>query len=359
MTPPPPEWCPPASGVIRGCWQLSRGHGPGWTREAAFAALDTALDAALDDAASSAGRLVLDCADIYTAVERLIGDWMAARQAAANDVVVHTKFVPDLAVLADIDRSYTRRIVLRSRERLGVDALELVQFAWWDYSIPGWINAAEWLAELQQEGVIRHIGVTNFDRHTLRTLLDEGIPVVSNQVQFSLLDRRPLRGLTDLCRERGVTLLCYGTLAGGLLSEGARAPGDARAPGARDPADSRSLAKYRLIVDEAGGPIVLERGRAVLADIADRQSASMAETAVAYVLSQPSVGAAIVGLSRRGLTVDGRKVRLRQPDIERLEAAVPDAVAGAVFEVERDRTGPHGRIMKYDLNRASDGANHA
>ena len=276
-------WHPPASGVIRGCWQLSHGHGPGWDRATAFAALDAA--------ASTPGPLILDCADIYTGVEQLIGDWMAARCATAQDVVVHTKFVPDLAALPGIDRSYTRRIVRRARERLGVEALELVQFHWWDFSVPGWAKTAEWLAELREEGVIRNIGVTNFDCEALGTLLDAGVPIVSNQVQFSLLDRRPHKGLTDLCRERGVALLCYGTLAGGLLTEGA--------------GDSRSLTKYRLIVDEVGGSEVLERGRAVLADIAGRQGASMAEAAVAYVLAQPAVGAAIVGLSRRALTVDG------------------------------------------------------
>ncbi len=324
-----PRWHPPVSGVIRGCWQLSRGHGPGWDRATAFAALDRA--------AGAPGPLVLDCADIYTGVERLVGDWLAARDATARDVVVHTKFVPDLAVLPGIDRGYTRRIVLRSWERLGVEALELVQFHWWDFSISGWVRTAEWLAELREEGVIRNIGVTNFDRQALGTLLDAGIPVVSNQVQFSLLDRRPRMGLTDLCRERGVTLLCYGTLAGGLLTEGA--------------GDSRSMTKYRLIVDEVGGSGVLERCRAVLSDIAGRQGASTAEAAVAYVLAQPAVGAAIVGLSRRALGVDGQRVRLGRSDIERLEAAVPNTVPGAVYEVERDRRRPHARIMRYDLNR--------
>ena len=164
-------WDPPASGVIRGCWQLSRGHGPGWDRATAFASLDAA--------ASTPGPLVLDCADIYTGVEQLIGDWMAARCATAQDVVVHTKFVPDLAALPGIDRSYTRRIVRRARERLGVEALELVQFHWWDFSVPGWAKTAEWLAELREEGVIRNIGVTNFDCEALGTLLDAGVPIVS------------------------------------------------------------------------------------------------------------------------------------------------------------------------------------
>lgn len=77
----------------------------------------------------------------------------------------------------------------------------------------------------------------------------------------------------------------------------------------------------------------------------------MAESAAAYVLGQPAVAAVIVGLSRRGRRLDPSRVCLGRGDIERLERAVPDTVGGGVYEVERDREGPHGRIMRYDLNR--------
>lgn len=330
MNDPRPPWQPPASGLIRGCWQLSRDHGPGWSRDLAFAALDAA--------AARPGPLYLDCADIYTGVEALLGEWMASRGVTGEQVVVHTKFVPDLGVLPRIDRSYVRAIVERSRDRLGVAALDLVQYYWWDRAVPGWIRTAEWLAELREEGVIRHIGVTNLDRDALRTLLGAGIPVATNQVQLSLLDRRPLAELDGFCVERGVALLCYGTLAGGLLCASAGQ-------------ESRSLTKYRLIVNEVGGHVVLERVRAALDDIAAREDVDMADVAAAYALGRPAVAAVIVGLSRRGLTADPRAVRLGRRDIERLEAAVPTTVPGAVYEAERDRAGPHGRVMRYDLNR--------
>lgn len=318
---------------------MARGHSQGWDRGTAFAALDRA--------AERPGPLVLDCADIYTGVERLLGDWMAARPASAGKTAVHTKFVPDLEALPALDRAYVRRVVLRSRERLRVETLDLVQFHWWDFGVPGWVRAAEWLAELRDEGVVRHVGVTNFGSRALCTLLDAGIPVVANQVQFSLLDRRPLKRLARVCRERGVSLLCYGTLAGGLLGD---------EPGASAPADNRSLRKYRLIVDEVGGPLALERARAELAAVAARAGVSMAEAAAAYVLAQPAVGAVIVGLSRRGPDLDVAGVRLRAAEGARLEAAIPETVAGGVYEAERDRTGPHGRIMRYDLNRGVQGA---
>lgn len=337
-----PGWRPPPAGVIHGCWQLARGHGTGWDRAAAFSALDRAAD--------TPGPLFLDCADIYTGVERLVGDWMAARPATAGRVAVHTKCVPDLETLPLLDRTQVRRIVQRSRERLRVDTLDLVQFHWWDLSVPGWVRAAEWLAELGEEGVLRHVGVTNLGSRALCTLLDAGVPVVANQVQMSLLDRRPLGRLARVCRERGVALLCYGTLAGGLLAADARGSG-APARGAPTPAENRSLRKYRLIVDEVGGGHALERARAALAAIAERTGASMAEAAAAYVLCQPAVAAVIVGLSRRGARLDPCRVRLCRADIGLLERAVPDTVAGGVYEVERDRAGPHGRIMQYNLNR--------
>ena len=356
-------WRPPASGVIRGCWQLSRGHGPGWSRDLAFAALDSS--------AAMPGQLHLDCADIYTGVEELLGDWLASRRKATGEVVVHTKCVPDLAELPHLGRDRVRRIVLRSRDRLRREVIDLVQLHWWDLDVPGWVRAAEWLAELREEGVARHVGVTNFDADALGTLLDEGIPVVTNQVQLSLLDRRPLGGLTDLCAERGVALLCYGTLAGGLLADGSFAvgalgsPPSGAAPGSTPSctaptdgmpesalgADSRSLTKYRLILDEVGGPGALHRARAALARIADREGASMADAAAAYALAQPSVGAVIIGLSRRRLGAHPRTVRLGPEDLAALTAAVPATVPGAVYEAERNRTGPHGRIMRYDLNR--------
>ncbi len=345
-----PAWMPPSSGLIHGCWQLARGHGEGWDRRTAFAALDRA--------AEGPGPLVLDCADIYTGVERLLGDWMAARPAHARRTVVHTKLVPDLEVLSLLDRAHVRRIAERSRERLRVGTLDLVQLHWWDLGVPGWVRAAEWLAELQDEGVVRHVGVTNFGSRALCAVLDAGIPVVANQVQLSLLDRRPLKRLARVCRERGVSLLCYGTLAGGLLGDGpgCRGPHARDGSGAPEPADNRSLRKYRLIVDEVGGQRALARARAELSAVAARAGVSMAEAAAAYVLGQPAVGAVIVGLSRRGPELDVAGVRLGPADFARLEAAVPNTVAGGVYEVERDRTGPHGRIMKYDLNRGVRGA---
>jgi aryl-alcohol dehydrogenase-like predicted oxidoreductase len=96
---------------------------------------------------------------------------------------------------------------------LGVDAIDLFQFHTWNYADPRWLDCLFWLQELQGDGQIRHLGLTNVDTAHLRMVVRSGIPVVTNQVCFSLLDRRPLARMTAACEELGVKLLAYGTVA--------------------------------------------------------------------------------------------------------------------------------------------------
>src|SRR5262249_28924192 len=138
------------SRVIRGGWQLAGGHG----------AVDR--DQAVADLAAAAetGFITFDCADIYTGVEELIGRFRAAyaRQygsEAANRIKVHTKCVPDLELLPKIGKRDVRAIVDESLRRLRQDRLNLVQFHWWDYGIPGCVEAALWLHQLRRRGKIR------------------------------------------------------------------------------------------------------------------------------------------------------------------------------------------------------------
>ena len=165
-----------------------------------------------------------------------------------------------------------------------------MQFHWWDYDIPGAVDALGWLADQRAAGRIRHLGVTNFDTPSMTALLDAGLPIVSHQVQYSLLDQRPSRRMQALCAARGVALLCYGTVAGGFLSERYL-----DTPPPREPLENRSLVKYRLVIDEAGGWPQLQRLLAVLAELARRRGCGVGAVAVAWVLQRPQVAAAIVG----------------------------------------------------------------
>ena len=337
----------PVPRVVTGAWQLSAGHQAPRSRSDVFEALSRAVDA---------GITAFDCGDIYTGVEELLGDFLREYleregQAAAERIRIHTKLVPDLDDLATVDKSYVERIVDRSLRRLGVEQLDLVQFAWWSYEVPRWIETAGWLEEIRTAGKIGQIGATNFDLESLRAMVDAGIPIRAHQVQYSALDHRPEGGMSEYCMANGIAILCYGTLAGGFLSDRyVDAPDPAEAPG------NRSLVKYRLIIDEYGGWDSYQALLAEMSRIARRYGVSIAQVALRYVLDRPGVTSAIVGVSSPERVSDVVRVfELVLGDEEReaihdLGRSAPGP-KGPVYGLERVKGGPHAAIMKYGLNR--------
>ena len=334
------------SRLIKGGWQLAGGHGT----------IDHAQAIADMQAFAEAGITTFDCADIYTGVEELIGEflrqWRPGHQRAGEQLRVHTKFVPDLGALASLTAHDIRRIIDRSRERLGVRALDLVQFHWWDYDIPGLLDTARYLDALRQEGKIRHLAVTNFDSVHLRALLEGGVPIVSHQLQYSLLDRRAAGTMTALCRAHGVGMLAFGSLAGGFLSE--RWLGAAEPP---EPLENRSLTKYKLIIEEFGGWALFQELLRALDAIARQHQVRIGTVAIRWVLDQPGVAAAIVGARHAGhlgATRAALSLQLTDDDRRSLDAVLARASGptGEVYHLERDRTGRHGRIMRYNLSTA-------
>lgn len=331
------------SRVIKGGWQLAGGHG---AVEAARAHDDMARFA-------EAGITTLDCADIYTGVEALIGDFVATRPPGA--IQVHTKCVPDLDRLATLAPPELEALIDRSRQRLRVDALDLVQFHWWDYTQGDWMTALQTLAELRERGSIRHLGLTNFDTPSVERMLAAGVPIVSHQVQYSVLDRRPARAMAPLCAQHGVGLLCYGALAGGFL--GRRWLGQ---PEPQEPLENRSLTKYKLIIDETGGWARFQVLLARLDEIATRHGVGIGAVAVAWVLAQPGVAAVIAGArdsSHLADTVAGATLQLTAADHGAIDAFLAETPvpSGDVYALERDRGGRHGRIMRYNLNAPGSG----
>jgi aryl-alcohol dehydrogenase-like predicted oxidoreductase len=332
------------SRVIRGGWQLAGDHGA------------VARERVSDDllAFFDAGITTFDCADIYTGVEEMLGEFrrhlLARRGAGAlARLRVHTKFVPDLDRLATLTPADVRRTIDRSLSRLGMEQLDLVQFHWWDYAVPRYIEAALVLAELQREGKIALVAGTNFDTQRLQDFAAAGVKMATLQVQYSLLDRRPAGGLVEAAKALGTQLLCYGSLAGGFLSDrwlGVAAP--------EGPIANRSLVKYRLIIDECGGWEAFQDVLRTLRGIADRHDTTIAAVAARHVLDQPGVAAVIVGASHAGHLADTLRigaVALDVADRAAIAAVLADmpGPAGEVYALERDRTGRHGSIMKYHL----------
>jgi aryl-alcohol dehydrogenase-like predicted oxidoreductase len=304
---------------------------------------------------AESGVTAFDCADIYTGVEELIGQflraWRERHGPNAPDIRVHTKCVPDRDALATLSRAGIEGIIDRSLRRLGVARLDLVQLHWWDFDVPGAIDAAQHLAALQRGGKIHEVGLTNFDTPHLAAVLDAGVPVVTHQVQVSLLDRRALGTMTALCAERGVRLLAYGALAGGFLHYrwlGAPAPDE--------PLENRSLVKYRLIIEEFGGWEQFQRLLAAVARIAQQHRTSIGSTALRWVLDQPMVAAAIVGARHAGhlpSTLSAFAHTLTAEDVDALYVVLAESTGprGDVYALEREKGGRHAAIMRYNLNR--------
>jgi aryl-alcohol dehydrogenase-like predicted oxidoreductase len=336
------------SRVLRGGWQMARGHG------------QVRSDDAIADmvAFADAGITTFDCADIYTGVEELIGQFrqrygnLRGREALAR-IRVHTKFVPDLQLLPRIGKSDVEAVIDQSLRRLKTNCLDLVQFHWWDYQVPRWLETAHWLDELRQAGKIRNLGGTNFDTEHMVAMVDSGVPLISMQVQYSLLDRRPGKTMIPAAAGHGISLLCYGTVAGGFLGErwlGAAEPSE--------PVENRSLTKYKLIIDEFGGWALFQSLLQALRMVADRHDSDIATVASAAVLGRPGVAGVIVGARTRSHLKSNLAIsdlRLTAEDLAWIDAVLAHAtpLPGDVYALERDRTGPHGSIMKYNLNKGA------
>jgi aryl-alcohol dehydrogenase-like predicted oxidoreductase len=334
------------SRIIRGGWQLAGGHGVVERSEAIAGLL----------AFYKTGISTFDCADIYTGVEELLGELrqMLLQHGGAEALAalkIHTKFVPDLGLLPTLSKTDVRNAVDRSLRRLRMERLDLVQFYWWDYSLGNFVEAAVWLKELQEEGKIDFIGGTNFDTPHTAALLEAGIPLVSTQVQYSLLDARPENGLIELCLTNDVHLLCYGTVAGGFLSDawlGRKEP--------VSPLENRSQTKYKLIIDEFGGWDLFQELLRTLRRIADQYGVDIATVASCAILNRPQVAAVVIGarnLTHLSSNLAIAELRLRHADHAAIDRVLSErrGPRGDVFALERDRTGLHGAIMKYNLNR--------
>lgn len=245
--------------------------------------------------------------------------------------------------------------------RLRAQQLDLIQLHWWDFDDPRYIDVLFHLEALKRKGKIRHIGVTNFGAVPLQAAIESGVKVVSNQVQFSLVDqrarsvkhfvrleggreeeeameeedgrkevddpsrgeKRPVFSLADVCVRHNVSLLCYGTLLGGFLSErwiGVSEP-DPRA------FTSTSEEKYWEILRTWGTWESFQLLLLELRAVARKHRSSVALVAMRWVLDQPGVGSVIIG-TRLGYIdhlVENKevlKLELTRQDKENLERAV-------------------------------------
>jgi aryl-alcohol dehydrogenase-like predicted oxidoreductase/enamine deaminase RidA (YjgF/YER057c/UK114 family) len=265
------------SRIVTGLWQVADMERDGKTLDPVEAAADLAEYA-------RAGFDTFDMADHYGSAEVITGTLLASPNRPPARAF--TKWCPTPGPMT---AAVVREGVERALHRLQTSCIDLMQFHWWTFDDPRYIDAMLELTRLREEGLIANLGLTNFDTAHLRVLLNEGIPIATNQVCMSLLDRRATEQMSDLCLERGVRLLTYGVMGGGFLSE--------RWLGASEPAavNDWSKMKYSRFIQAVGGWQALQNVLQAAQTIARKHGVSLSNVAARWVLEQKAVGAIIVG----------------------------------------------------------------
>ena len=275
-----------------------------------------------------AGLTTWDLADHYGPAEDLIGAYRhrlveAMGPGALQQVQAFTKWVPHPGPMT---RPVVEAAIARSRRRMDMETLDLLQFHWWDYDDPRYLDALKQMDELRAAGQIRHLALTNFDTVHLEIIEKAGLHMVSNQVQYSLIDLRPEVRMAEFCLAHGVSLLAYGTLCGGLLSD--RYLGQPEPRGGA--LNTASLQKYKRMIDAWGGWAHFQRLLIVLRAIGDKHGVSIANVATRAILDRPAVAGVIVGV-RLGLsdhledTLQVFDLQLDAEDRARIDAVLADS----------------------------------
>ncbi len=297
------------SRVINGMWQVSGAHGY-INKEKAIKSMNLHVDN---------GFITWDLADHYGPAEDFVKIFREQRDKeqkdpSLEDMNFFTKWVPRPQ---KITRDIVYNAINISRRRMGMNSLDMLQFHWWDYQDKNYLKAMAYLDDLRKEGIISTLGLTNFDTKHTEEFLKMGINIVSNQVQYSLIDRRPEQLMARLCKKYNLKLLAYGTLCGGLLSEKFLN----RSEPDEDQLYTASLYKYKNMIDRWGDWKLFQELLNTLKKIALKYKVSIANVAVRYVLENPIVGGAIIGV-RLGISEhieqNSRifKFSLNQDDIE-------------------------------------------
>lgn len=268
------------SKVVTGLWQIADMEREGQT-------LDHEQTAQHMSGYTDAGLTTFDMADHYGSAEDIAGIF-TTKIANDDNIQILTKWVPEPG---KNDQETVRAAIQTSLDRLQTDSIDLLQYHAWNYADPSYLDDLFALQELQDEGLIKHLGLTNFDTAHLNILIETGINIVSNQVSFSLLDQRAAHGMTEFCEQKGVKILAFGTLAGGFLTE--------RWLNKEEPNDNDlktwSQMKYKRYIDQAGGWEKFQNLLKAMKQTADQHNISMANVASRYILDQPGVGAVIIG----------------------------------------------------------------
>lgn len=298
---------PEISVVGYGSWEAGAGV---WGANPPEDRLIGAIQAGLDE-----GIDWIDTAEIYGhgKSETIVGRAASGR----DDVMIFTKVAPSGAGTG-FAPDQIRKAAEGSLERLGRDRIDLYQLHWPDDSVP-LEETWEAMAELKAEGLVRFIGVSNFDRQRIERC-EKIEHVDSLQPHFSMLHRDSRDDLFPFCRANGTGIICYGPLAYGLLTgaidrDTTFAEDDWRGGGT-------GIGYYK----ELFAPGKLEKNLEIveaLRPIADRTGATLAQLALAWVFHQEGVTGAIAGSRSAEHVVQNARAgdnRLEQKDLDEIES---------------------------------------
>ena len=228
-------------------------------------ALEVSLEAGID---------LFDTAAFYSggASERRLGELTRGKT-----VLIATKFPGGFSFKTeDLPKELDANLA-----RLGRDSIDLYQhhFPAKNVSIP---KLMDLLADAVEAGKVKTVGVSNYSAEQMReahaALAKRGIPLASNQVEYSLLHRQPEgNGVLDACRELGITLIAYTPLAGGALT--GKYSATRRASGLR-----RFMPNFSRKTMEALQPVI-----ALLRQIGERYSKTPSQVALRWLIENPVV----------------------------------------------------------------------
>lgn len=268
------------SRIVTGLWQIADMERSGNT-------LDPLATSNYMQAYVDAGFTSFDMADHYGSSEIIAGTYKNSL-TEKDKVQLFTKWVPKPG---KITRTDVRNAIQTALDRMQQTSIDLLQFHAWYYPDPSWLDGLFYLNELKEEGLIKHLGVTNFDAAHLRIACASGIPIVSNQVCHSVIDQRASQQMKNVCETYHVKLLAFGTLAGGFLTD--------KWVGKPEPTSSEiqtwSQMKYKRFIDASGGWDTFQRLLQTLKQVADKYQVSVANIAGRFILENPTVAAIIVG----------------------------------------------------------------
>jgi aryl-alcohol dehydrogenase-like predicted oxidoreductase/enamine deaminase RidA (YjgF/YER057c/UK114 family) len=309
------------SRIVTGLWQIADMERDGNT-------LDPNTASSYMTPYVESGFTSFDMADHYGSSEIITGTFKNTNPLG-NKVQLFTKWVPKPG---KIDRKQVRDAVELALNRMQQTSIDLLQFHAWYYPDPAWLDGLFYLKELQDEGLIGHLGVTNFDAAHLRVALASGIPIVSNQVCHSLIDQRAAGKMVAVCEAYDTKILAFGTLAGGFLTD--RWLG--KAEPALDELSTWSEMKYKRFIDAAGGWAPYQNLLETVKKVADKHEVSLANISSRFMLENPAVAAVIVGarLGKSEHIADNKK--LLSIDLDESDVAVIKAAQGELATIPGD-----------------------